>query len=398
MAISAQLAQEWLGDEYEQDYQDEDVVYLDGQDDDNDEYGPGVTIFAEAEEDGIEPEPTTDLADQAYADPLALVNAWEGALQDYKDSHPNQFLPPTEAPRSLAQKQTKAPFWYGPPPSEASTSKLAMVTTTAKTSNSKQPHEAVEVTYESYFGATAQGGSCPPLEQEQGRGAEDEEEEEEEGANRRKRKRLTGSQKKARKAAKLGIKSHTTPRGGTDNGGGGGGGAGDSLSSPAGHAAVREPSPVYSPRSPRMQAAPEVEPPATGSTPFPFPVPAGSATDPSLSSVPPAAALPPTARPDTGQEPPLHSAPPPPPSAFRFVVPPMTSLPTRFPPPPAITPLTGHEPPLDAETPEQLLESALWSWYSAGYQTALYHAAVGVAKFAPSENENGNGTAAAAEE
>lgn len=83
MAVSAQLAQEWLGDDYE----DEDVVYLDQEEQDYDEedeedYGPGVTIFRAPP--SPEPEPTTDLAEQAYTDPLALVNAWEGALQDYK--------------------------------------------------------------------------------------------------------------------------------------------------------------------------------------------------------------------------------------------------------------------------------------------------------------------------
>lgn len=137
MAVSAQLAQEWLGDDYE----DEDVVYFDQEEeDDDDDYGPGVTIFNAPP--SPEPEPTTDLAEQAYTDPLALVNAWEGALQDYKvggclpvdnpvtnaltfffflcsdcrqDSHPDQFLPPAEAPRTLAQKRVKAPLYAARP-------------------------------------------------------------------------------------------------------------------------------------------------------------------------------------------------------------------------------------------------------------------------------------------
>lgn len=79
MAVSAQLAQEWLGEDYE----DEDVVYLDQKEQDyDDDYGPGVTLFRAPP--SPEPEPTTDLAEHAYTDPLALVNAWEGALQDYK--------------------------------------------------------------------------------------------------------------------------------------------------------------------------------------------------------------------------------------------------------------------------------------------------------------------------
>lgn len=66
-------------------------------------------------------------------------------------------------------------------------------------------------------------------------------------------------------------------------------------------------------------------------------------------------------------------------------IPPVASLPSSFPPPPTIPPLTGTEAPLAPETPEQLLEQALWSWFTAGYQTALLHAAAGVARFAPSE-------------
>ncbi|TKA52101.1 hypothetical protein B0A53_04761 [Rhodotorula sp. CCFEE 5036] len=377
MAVSAQLAQEWLGEDYE----DEDVVYLDQEEQDyDDDYGPGVTLFRAPP--SPEPEPTTDLAEHAYTDPLALVNAWEGALQDYKDSHPDQFLPPAEAPRTLAQKKVKAPFWYGPPPSEASTSKLVQTTTTAIKID-QEPRQAVEVTYESYFGESAtqveQGGGGGVAQEQQAELEEVEEEEggEAEGTQRRKRKRLTGSQKKARKAAKLGLKSTA----GGSSGGGGGADAAETTS--------RQPSPTYSPRSPKFQAAAQpVDVPATTSS-------ASASVSSSLlpsnsvstlaaaqtSDIPiPSNHGPNASGPATGAPPP----PPPPPSAFRFLVPPMSTLPRQFPPPPAITPLTGTEPPLDPETPEQLLESALWSWYSAGYQTALYHAAVGVAKFAPS--------------
>ncbi|KWU45877.1 hypothetical protein RHOSPDRAFT_32350 [Rhodotorula sp. JG-1b] len=373
MAVSAQLAQEWLGDDYE----DEDVVYFDQEEqdydeDDDDDYGPGVTIFKAPP--SPEPEPTTDLAEQAYTDPLALVNAWEGALQDYKDSHPDQFLPPAEAPRTLAQKKVKAPFWYGPPPSEASTSKLVQATTTTAIMIGQEPRQAVEVTYESYFGESAaqveqRRGSG--VEQEQTAEPEEEEEEGGEGTQRRKRKRLTGSQKKARKAAKLGLKSTA---------GGGGGGA------EAAQTTHRQPSPIYSPRSPKFQAAArpvDVQATTSGSTP---PVPSSSLPPTNPASTLAAAQSSGVRTPSDNDPKPSRPAAeaPPPPSAFRFLVPPMSTLPRQFPPPPAITPLTGTEPPLDPETPEQLLESALWSWYSAGYQTALYHAAVGVAKFAPS--------------
>jgi hypothetical protein len=62
------------------------------------------------------------------------------------------------------------------------------------------------------------------------------------------------------------------------------------------------------------------------------------------------------------------------PSTFQFHVPPISRLPrsaNQFPQPPPITPLTGDEPPLEAETPEALLESALWSWYTAGSSPCL---------------------------
>lgn len=39
------------------------------------------------------------------------------------------------------------------------------------------------------------------------------------------------------------------------------------------------------------------------------------------------------------------------------------------------------EPPPDSDlistTAEEKLQNALWSWYEAGYQTALYHTALG---------------------
>lgn len=186
---------------------------------------------------------------------------------------------------------------------------------------------------------------------------EEEEGGEAEGTQRRKRKRLTGSQKKARKAAKLGLKSTA----GGSSGGGGGADAAETTS--------RQPSPTYSPRSPKFQAAAQpVDVPATTSS-------ASASVSSSLlpsnsvstlaaaqtSDIPiPSNHGPNASGPATGAPPP----PPPPPSAFRFLVPPMSTLPRQFPPPPAITPLTGTEPPLDPETPEQLLESALWSWYS----------------------------------
>lgn len=66
--------------------------------------------------------------------------------------------------------------------------------------------------------------------------------------------------------------------------------------------------------------------------------------------------------------------PPPPPTLLTH------KLPTSFPPPP---PIIDVEPPAEGEgpeeTPAELLQAALWAWYNAGYQTGLYHAAMGVA-------------------
>lgn len=83
MARAPESAREHVPQNYE-DYEDyeqegEEVFYYDEEDEDD--YGPGVVVV---EAEAPEPEPQTDLADEAYQDPLALVHAWEGALQDYK--------------------------------------------------------------------------------------------------------------------------------------------------------------------------------------------------------------------------------------------------------------------------------------------------------------------------
>lgn len=97
---------------------------------DDDDFGPGVTVVRRAVAAEANEVVATDLAVDAYLDPLALVNAWEGALTDFKVGtvhllpprprpltrcerqfmHPDRFLPPTEAPLSLAQRQAKAPM------------------------------------------------------------------------------------------------------------------------------------------------------------------------------------------------------------------------------------------------------------------------------------------------
>lgn len=260
--------------------------------------------------------------------------------------------------------------WYGPPPSAASTSKLPsqlpIHTVSASASTLANGHTVFREP-----SVTPSDSPAPGT---------------------KKRKRLTGSQKKARKAAKLAAATTAA--------------AGDEEECPAGaedhddeHATPQTavpprrgpPSPTYTPSSPKISR--------TGHPPSPSPPPAAS-TSASATLTRPIG--------------PQH------PSSFSFVVPPVSSLPTTFPPPPPIAPLTGDEPALEAETPEALLEAALWSWYSgffrsrspvlshctravfergeithrhhcfaaAGYQTALYHAAVGVAKFKPSADES----------
>ncbi|KAK4697403.1 hypothetical protein P7C70_g8218, partial [Phenoliferia sp. Uapishka_3] len=70
------------------------------------------------------------------------------------------------------------------------------------------------------------------------------------------------------------------------------------------------------------------------------------------------------------------------PKSFVPSIPPLpTSITARlYPAPPSIVPVDPTDAPdAGTETPEELLQNALWSWYNAGYQTALYHASMGVA-------------------
>lgn len=225
--------------------------------------------------------------------------------------------------------------WYGPPPSEASTSKLPaptaykdLILPTAGAIGEDEDDEE-EDQY-----------APQPVEWQAWK------EQQEEAVNPKKRKRLTGSQKKARKLAKMGR--------GESNGAG----SGDqkkkaAKSSPARKDAVL-PTANANPSATAQTTASEAPAPTAAPTAAPAPAPPPAPAP----APPPAPALAP---------PPASAAPPtlPPPSAFRFVVPPISSLPRHFPSPPKITPLTGNEPPLEPESSEQLLESALWSWYSA---------------------------------
>ncbi|BGP34100.1 hypothetical protein JCM10296v2_005915 [Rhodotorula toruloides] len=337
----------WIGDgaggdagDWEGEGEGEGVSAVEWDDEgaEDDDFGPGVTVVRRTNLAEHNELMATDLSLDAYLDPLALVNAWEGALTGFKFMHPDRFLPPTEAPLSLAQRQTKAPIWYGPPPSAASTSKLPSQTPVQTVSSSASTLANGHIVFREPS-VTLSNSPAPGT---------------------KKRKRLTGSQKKARKAAKLAVASIAAggdedefPAGDQDQG--------DQHASPQLAPPPRRapPSPTYTPSSPKISRA--------GRPPSPSPPLAASFITSST-----------TTRPIGPQHP----------TSFTFVVPPVSSLPTTFPPPPPIAPLTGDEPALEAETPEALLEAALWSWYTAGYQTALYHAAVGVAKFKPSADES----------
>ncbi|GAA5996382.1 hypothetical protein JCM5350_005120 [Sporobolomyces pararoseus] len=328
---------------------------------DEDEFGPGVTICWTSKPRKQEV-PVSEVDEAAYLDPLGLVNCWEEALVDLKAAHPDRFFPPSEAPRSFSQRQSRAPLWHGPsttpnPAPIASTSKLsaAQVATVQCSAPSLSPDTL------SYSMAPMPGNSAEPP--------------------TKKRKRLTGSQKKARKAAKLANNPEASSSTAYHSG---------KVLNPAQTSKgksreeeedTRSQSPGYEPQSPNL-APPSLPTEATSSL--------SAVIDrhlpPHLSSSRATAQASPAqsqngAAASTSQvsAATIAARAPPPPSAV------LSRLPLSFPSPPPITPLTGQEPALEPETSESLLESALWSWYTAGYQTALYHASVGVATFKPSE-------------
>lgn len=80
--------------------------------------------------------------------------------------------------------------------------------------------------------------------------------------------------------------------------------------------------------------------------------------------------------------PPLPVAGPqlPTPATFAPPIPrfPTGTAPRSYPSPPPIV-ATDSADGVGSGTPEELLQEALWSWFNAGYQTALYHASLGAA-------------------
>lgn len=120
------------------------------------------------------------------------------------------------------------------------------------------------------------------------------------------------------------------------------------------------PSPSWTPTSPNMQP----------SSPPPHLV---------LTTVP---AIATASRPTPIQLPPPHLLPP-----SSLLSPPSTvvalpslapaAAPRTYPAPPPIVDIEPGLAPSTTESPEELLQDALWAWYNAGYQTALYHSAMG---------------------
>ncbi|GAA6060250.1 hypothetical protein JCM10212_003490 [Sporobolomyces blumeae] len=356
---SSEQFDEWEGQGGSDDQAGDDAYWVNDDVDDAEEYedegefGPGVTVvYSKPDEQREVVRIVSDLPDEAYSDPLSLVNCWEEALYELKASHAERFLPPRESPRSLSQRQAKAPFWHGPsstvpvPAPVASTSKSPYV---PPASSSKPSARASTLIPSTSMTASAYVSDEPAP---------------------KKRKRLTGSQKKARKLAKLEQASGCSD-------------SGSAQTTRDGRASGRldrgrvdddddeDDGPTYQPESPNFD--PESLPEETDSGP-PLQRPARD----------PAAAV---IQRIVG---PQQVDPPPPVATTTTVSPshpepewprPVGALPRSFPAPPPIMPLTGDENELEPESPENLLQAALWSWYTAGYQTALYHASVGVATF-----------------
>ena len=142
--------------------------------------------------------------------------------------------------------------------------------------------------------------------------------------------------------------------------------------------ASTEPGHPYSPISPSRQRAPSLEPPPPLSA-------RSNIAGPQLPS--PTSFIPP-------QLPRVSST---------------AGLPRSFPAPPPFVELTPAELSTIAEaklqdeasgntdgdegnqSPEELLQAALWAWYNAGYQTGVYHAAVGVAGVGSGAAADGSG-------
>ncbi|GAA5876988.1 hypothetical protein JCM16303_006361 [Sporobolomyces ruberrimus] len=348
----------------------DEAVEPDWDEADEDDYGPGVTVSWNKSTRQEIKVVVSDVPEEAYLDPLGLVNCWEEALSELKEAHTDRFLPPSEAPRSTFQKQTRAPLWYG-----ASTiPNPAPVPSTSKLPSPRDTSPAPTPTATSHNATNKRPQPVPNSVLD----THDEE------PLPKKRKRLTGSQKKARKAAKLAHQSsapsstaytsgrvlnpsHVASSSSKEKARA----LDDGDHEAEGQAEARSNSPDYQPQSPTF-ATSSLESSTQGRT--------GREVPPHLATLLSTQPSPPRQQAETPTSTASVARPPQP-----AYVP--SSIPTTFPSPPPITPLTGHEPALEPETSESLLESALWSWYTAGYQTALYHASVGVATFKSSSED-----------
>jgi hypothetical protein len=178
----------------------------------------------------------------------------------------------------------------------------------------------------------------------------------------KKRKRLTGSQKKARKAAKLA--NNPTASSSTAYQTGKVLNPNHDSKKPAREedeeVNARSQSPDYEPQSPNLAQTSLPDQPSNATSTNDRHIPPHLIPNTAVQSNPaqPANQAPSSSSTLNGGA----SNPVPRPPAPSVV---LSKLLISFPSPPPITPLTGQEPALEPETSESLLESALWSWYTA---------------------------------
>ncbi|KDE03526.1 hypothetical protein MVLG_05993 [Microbotryum lychnidis-dioicae p1A1 Lamole] len=342
--------------------------------------------------------PVSDVDDSVYYDHTSLMRCWTSALSDYKFLHPSSFLASTEAPRSKRAKHLAAPLWYGP---------LPLVGTSSTTGRSRSVFSTSTTT------TTNMNGGPPSYHN------------------------MSASQKRnAKKRARrdrLAAQHATQEKGISPFIGGealGGGGKRRRLGSRDGS----HDEPSWTPQSPDFQRDASVEAKesekdeevevAEQATELQMDVePTGPSTRPSSTltrdstrtkTLPTAAgpSLPSSSSRSNAASSFLPNLTEPSPFTSSLLPKKQTHpsrTPTTFLSPPPIVPLDPEtitsvraerleaarqrkvqqlrkaqceeeaEVEGEDESEQGLLQSALWAWYTAGYQTALYHAAVGVA-------------------
>ncbi|SCV71330.1 BQ2448_2918 [Microbotryum intermedium] len=374
-------------EEYEEEYDEED--YYEEEEED--------------QKDFVEPpaqpaQPVSDVEDSVYYDHTSLMRCWTSALSDYKFLHPSSFLPSTEAPRSKRAKHLAAPLWYGPLPTVGTSSNSDRSPSVFSTSTT-----ATTTTTNMNGGAS----SSQKMTANQKRNAK----------KRARRDRLAAQQTKEEVVDVEEEISASV--------------AGDGIVGGAKRRRVAldsgydDDGPSWTPQSPEYQRdasvevgeVDEVEMDEDHTRTPTNPPPALATRDSTRTKTLPSAAGPslPSSSTSNATSSFLPHLTDPSPSISSLL--PKKQLqsartPTNFPPPPPIVPLDpqmitsvraerleaarqkkhrelrkvqGEEAQEEVEaegedeSEQGLLQSALWAWYTAGYQTALYHSAVGVA-------------------